>query len=209
MRMAGTITVLKAQTHNKSRVNVYLDGGYAFSLALIHALWLKVGQFLSDEEIAQLKSADTLEQAAEKAAHFVLYRPRSTAEVKRRLQRAGADENTIEHVIERLASAGLLDDASFSEAWVESRLRSSPRSKRMIAWELQQRGVDAQTITASLAEVSDDASAFDAASKRFARLAGLPPLEQKRKLIAYLASKGFDFDTAQEAVERVMTGATE
>ena len=93
MRMAGTITVLKAQTHNKSRVNVYLDGGYAFSLALIHALWLKVGQFLSDEEIAQLKSADTLEQAAEKAAHFVLYRPRSTAEVKRRLQRAGADEH--------------------------------------------------------------------------------------------------------------------
>ena len=79
----------------------------------------------------------------------------------------------------------------------------------MIAWELQQRGVDAQTITASLVEVSDDASAFDAASKRFARLAGLPPLEQKRKLIAYLASKGFDFDTAQEAVERVMTGATE
>ena len=207
MRMAGTITVLKAQANNKTRVNVYLDDEFAFGLALIHALWLKVGQLLSDEDIAQLKSADTLEQAAEKAANFVLYRPRSKDEVRRRLLRAGADENTIEQVIERLTSVGLLDDASFSEAWVESRLRSSPRSKRMIAWELQKRGVDANTVKASLAEVSDDASAFDAASKRFPRLAGLPPLEQKRKLIAHLASKGFDFETAQEAVNKVMSRA--
>ena len=207
MRMAGTITVLKAQANNKTRVNVYLDDEFAFGLALIHALWLKVGQLLSDEDIAQLKSADTLEQAAEKAAHFVLYRLRSKDEVRRRLSRAGADENTIEQVIERLTSVGLLDDASFSEAWVESRLRSSPRSKRMIAWELQKRGVDANTVKASLAEVSDDASAFDAASKRFPRLAGLPPLEQKRKLIAHLASKGFDFETAQEAVDKVMARA--
>jgi regulatory protein len=208
LRMAGMITALKAQAHNKERVSVYLDGEFAFGLALIHALWLKVGQFLSDEEIAQLQSADTLEQAADRAVNFVAYRPRSVAEVRRRLKQANVHADTIEQVIERLVNAGLLDDSSFSKAWTESRLRSNPRSKRMIAWELRQKGVDPKTVSKTLAEVSDETSALDAALKRMPRLAGLPTHEQKRKLITYLAGKGFDFETAEEAADKALLGSS-
>ena len=54
--MAGTITALKFQQRNKERVNVYLDGEFAFGLAATEAAHLRKGQSLSDGEIASLQA---------------------------------------------------------------------------------------------------------------------------------------------------------
>ncbi|MCL5994897.1 MAG: RecX family transcriptional regulator [Chloroflexi bacterium] len=202
--MAGTITALKAQARKKDRVNIYLDGEFAFGLALIHALWLKVGQHLSDDEIATLKEADTLEKAKQRALGLISYRPRGIQEVQRRLQRVGVDAETIGEVVINLRQAGLLDDESFSKTWVESRLEASPRSKRMIAWELRQKGVSETTIQASLQDVQDDNAAYRLALKRWPRVAALEPVaERRRKLTEYLARHGFGFDTIQDVIAKI------
>lgn len=200
--MAGVITALKAQ-RRKERVNVYLDGQFAFGLALVHAVWLKVGQALSDDEIAELRAADTVEQARLRAVDLIAYRPRSVREVQRRLKRAGADDAAIAAVVERLKAAGLLDDDAFSRAWVDSRMRTSPRSKRMIAWELRRKGVNRADIEAALEEVDEEDAAYRAAMQRLPRLRGLAPMERKRKLYDYLARKGFDYETIERAVQQV------
>lgn len=200
--MAGTITALKAQ-RSKERVNVHLDGKFAFGLALIHALWLKVGQHLSDEEIVELRAADTLEKAQQRALNLVSYRPRSVREVRMRLKKAGADDDTIASVVERLKAVGLLDDEAFSRAWVESRLRASPRGKRMIAWELRQKGVSGKAIDSALEEADEEDAAYRAAMKRWPRLQALEPRERKRKLYEYLARNGFDFETINSTFARV------
>lgn len=200
--MAGVITALKAQ-RGKERVNVYLDGQFAFGLALVHAVWLKVGQALSDDEIAELRAADTVEQARLRALDLIAYRPRSVHEVKRRLQRTGADDAAIAAVVERLKEAGLLDDDAFSRAWVDSRMRTSPRSKRMIAWELRQKGVNSADIEAALEEVDEEDAAYRAAMQRLPKLQGLAPMERKRKLYDHLARKGFDYETIERAVQQV------
>lgn len=196
------ITALKAQ-HGKERVNVYLDGQFAFGLALVHALWLKVGQTLSDDEIAELRAADALEQTRLRALDLIAYRPRSVREVQRRLKRAGADDADIAAVVERLKEVGLLDDDAFSRAWVDSRMRVSPRSKRMIAWELRRKGVSSADIQAALEEVDEEDAAYRAAMQRLPKLRGLAPLERKRKLYDYLARKGFDYETIERAVQQV------
>ncbi|MFN4292875.1 MAG: regulatory protein RecX [Thermoflexales bacterium] len=200
--MAGVITALKAQ-RGKERVNVYLDGRFAFGLALVHAIWLKVGQTLSDDEIAELRAADTLEQARLRALNLIAYRPRSVREVQRRLKRAGADDAAITAVIARLKEAGLLDDGAFSQDWVDSRMRVSPRSKRMIAWELRQKGVSSADIEAALEEVDEEDAAYRAVMQRLPKLRGLAPPERKRKLYEYLARKGFDYETIERAVQQV------
>jgi len=199
--MAGTITALKAQ-RGKERVNVYLDGRFAFGLALLHAVWLKVGQTLSDDEIARLRAADTVEQARLRALDLISYRPRSIREVQLRLKKAGADDAAIAQVVERLKEAGLLDDDAFSRAWVDSRMRASPRSKRMIAWELRQKGVSSEDIAAALEEVDEEDAACRAALKRLPRLRGLAPMERKRKLYEHLARKGFEYETIERAIEK-------
>jgi regulatory protein len=204
--MSGTITALKAQARAKDRVNVYLDGKFAFGLALIHAVWLKVGQRLTDEEIAEMQSADTLEKAKQRALGLISYRPRSVQEVRRRLQRAGVDEDRIGEVVASLQQAGLLDDESFSKSWVESRVEASPRSKRMIAWELRQKGVSEPTIQASLESVNEDEAAYRLALKRWPKVAGLETAaERRRKLTEHLARHGFGFDIIKDVIQRLET----
>ncbi len=201
--MAGTITALKAQKRARGRVDVHLDGDVAFSVALIHALWLKIGQTLSDDEIASLRAADTLEQAKQRVVGLLEFRPRSVREVQQRLKRAGVDEATIEQVVDQLKAAGMLDDTAFAAAWVESRLRANPRGKRMLAWELRQKGADPQAIEASLAGVDDSEAAFSAARKRLPRLAALPAPERRRKLIEYLARNGFAFTIIEDVLGKL------
>ena len=87
--MAGKITTLKFQKKNKERVNVYLDGKYAFSLQAILAARLHKGQTLSDEEIEGLLQEDAFQKAYDKTLNFLTYRPRSRAEVRRYLQHKG------------------------------------------------------------------------------------------------------------------------
>ena len=48
------ITAIVSQKGDPDRVNIHLDGEYAFGLAKIIAAWLKVGQELGEEKIASL-----------------------------------------------------------------------------------------------------------------------------------------------------------
>ncbi|MCS7061821.1 MAG: RecX family transcriptional regulator [Anaerolineae bacterium] len=202
--MAGTITALKAQQKARERVTVYLDGEYAFDLAVIHALWLRVGQHLSEQEIETLRAADTLEKAKQRAVDYIAYRPRSVQEVRRRLRKAGASDEVIDQVIISLRAAELLDDESFSRSWVESRLRNKPRSRRLIAHELRQKGVAQSAIEAALERVDDAESAYQAALKRWPKVEAIQPAwQRRRKLSQYLARSGFDYDIIEEAVARV------
>ncbi len=65
--MGRVVTALEAQKRNPNRVNVHLDGGYAFSLSRIVAAWLSVGRDMSDPEIEKLQQDDSFEQAAQVA----------------------------------------------------------------------------------------------------------------------------------------------
>ena len=50
------ITAIKLQRRNHQRVNIYLNGQFAFGLARIVAAWLQVGQNISHEKIEQLRA---------------------------------------------------------------------------------------------------------------------------------------------------------
>ncbi len=119
--VGGQITALKVQKRNPQRVNIYLDGQFALGLARITAAWLRVGQHLSDEKIAQLQAEDGQEVAFQKALRFLEHRPRSESEIRRRLQEHQVGEEVISQTVERLRSNGLVDDDRFAQQWVENR----------------------------------------------------------------------------------------
>lgn len=201
--MAGKITALKVQARNRNRVNVYVDGRFAFGLARITAGWLQVGQPLSDAEIETLLAKDTVEVAHERALKFLSYRPRSEAEVRRNLKSKGVDEPVIETVVTRLKEAGLVDDATFAKLWLENRSTFRPKSRRVLRAELRQKGVSAETAEDMLTETADDEAAERVARARAPRLKGLPREEFLRKLGQFLARRGFDYETISPIVERL------
>jgi regulatory protein len=205
--MAGTITALRFQKRNKNRVNVHLDGQFAFGLAAIAAVRLRVGQTLSDEEIARLQRQDGIERAYERALNFLSYRPRSEAEVRRNLHKKNVEDEVVETVVERLTRAGLLDDREFARYWVENRLQFNPRGARALRQELRQRGVSNSIITDTLAGLNEEAAARKAASAGARRLAHLEPRDFRRRLWAYLARRGFSYTVIETLVEEMLEAA--
>jgi regulatory protein len=197
------ITAIEVQKKHSNRVNIYLDGEFAFGLARITAAWLRVGQELDEKKIEQLQAEDARERALQQALLYLSYRARSESEIRKNLQKHEIPEAVIEETLERLRSNKLADDDQFARAWVENRSNFRPRSRRMMALELRQKGLDDEAMRSALANVDDEALAYEAASKRAARLKGLERSEFKTKLSGFLARRGFSYSVIAPVVTRI------
>jgi regulatory protein len=203
-QMAGKITALVAQKRNKERVNVYIDGEFAFGLALIEALKLHKGQTLTDEEIDRLKALDEVEVAHERALNLLSYRPRSTDEVRRKLQESNKfSENAVDKALEKLERAGLLDDEAFARYWVENRERFSPRSARALRHELRQKGVSDRVVEDAVTSLDEEDAAYRAAQAKLSRYANAEEDEFRKKLGGYLSRRGFSYGTVRDVLDRI------
>jgi len=198
------ITAIEPQQKNPQRVNVYLDGEFAFGLARITTGWLKVGQELSDEKISVLQAEDANELTYQKALHFLSYRPRSTAEVRQNLEKRGTPIALVEETLVRLERAGLVNDRDFAQVWVENRNTFQPRSKSALRFELRRKGLSDEVVQSVLDEkVDEEALAFEAARKYASRLAGREWLDFRQKLSGFLARRGFSYTTITPIVSKV------
>lgn len=202
--MAGTITAIEPQKRNKERVNIYLDGQFAFGLAAIEAVRLRVGQCLSDEEIARLQEQDAIERALQAAIRLLSYRPRSRAELQQRLAQKGYSTQTVEETLDRLERSGLVDDSAFARYWVENRAQGNPRGQPFLHGELAQKGIDRQVIDQALADYDEEAAAAQVAEKIARRLHGLDQATARRRLVNALKRRGFAYDVIEPLVARML-----
>lgn len=202
--MAEKITALRFQKRNKDRVNVYIDGQFAFGLAAIEAAHLRVGQTLSDDDVARLRVRDEVERAYERALNFLSYRPRSEAEVRRNLRKKDVEDEVVEVVIERLTRAGLVDDREFARYWVENRLQFNPRGARALRHELRGKGIPDAIIAGALVDLDEEVAARQVAEAGARRLAHLEPRDFRRKLGAYMARRGFSYAVIEPLIEEML-----
>lgn len=201
------ITAIEVQKRRPNRVNIHLDGEFAFGLARIVAAWLRVGQELSEEKIEELQAKDARERAYQQAMLFLSYRARSESEIRRNLRKHEIPESVIEETLERLRQDGLANDREFASAWVENRTTFRPRSRRMMALELKQKGLDEEAIQSAMENVDDEASAYEAAQKRAARFMGLEWNDFRKKLSEFLARRGYAYSVIAPVVTRVWNEA--
>lgn len=200
--MPNLITGLVIQQHNKERVNVFLDGEYAFAVSLDAALGLKKGQQLSAGEIAGFKQEGESDLAYQRALRYLGMRPRSEQEMSSYLAEKGYAEEVTAAVLARLRTRGYVDDAAFARFWVDNRTRFRPRGARALRYELRQKGLDNPTIDEALEEQDEDAAAWAAAAAKAGRWADLPREEFDKKLIGFLARRGFSYAICRRMADR-------
>lgn len=198
-----TITAIEIQKNNPNRVNIYFDGEFAFGLARIVAAWLKVGQQLEEDKIARLQAEDASEKAYQQAMLFLSYRARSEAEIRQNLRKHEFSETTIEETLERLRQARLADDNEFARAWVENRSTFRPRSRKVLAMELRQKGLPEDAARSALRDVDEAALAYQAAQKRAARFESLEWNDFRKKLSEFLGRRGFPYAIIASTVSRI------
>jgi regulatory protein len=135
--------------------------------------------------------------------------PRTRAQLAAALRRRGVPEDAAEAVLGRFAEVQLIDDATFANAWVESRHYGRGLSGRALAAELRTRGVASGDIQAAVARLDPQQEVETARSLVAARLAatrGQPAPARARRLIAALARKGYSpalaYRLTREALEQ-------
>lgn len=131
-------------------------------------------------------------------------RARTRAELAGQLAKRGYPDDVSARVLDRLAAAGLVDDAEFAEEWVYSRRANAGKGKRALAAELHTKGVEDDVITAVLGGMKPAAERGRAEQLVRARLRrenlGDDEARASRRLVAMLARRGFDQTMACDVV---------
>ena len=123
--------------------------------------------------------------------------------------RKGEDAETVDRVITRLLSQGLLDDSAFAQSFARARVVGAHHSRRRIQQDLARKGVardvsDAAINTVFEAEgVDQQAIVEQVARKKLRLLAKLDPVVRKRRLYGFLARRGYDGTDIRRAMDAI------
>jgi regulatory protein len=135
--------------------------------------------------------------------------PRTRAQLADALRRRGVPDEAAEAVLARFAEVGLIDDAMFAAAWVESRHRGRGLGRRALTAELSRRGVDRAEIQSAVDQLSPEtelATARALVERRMGSSAGQPAAVRMRRLAGMLARKGYPpglaYQVVREALQR-------
>ncbi len=194
---------------NGRTVTVELDGAETFPLSKSAAAGLHPGQSLDAQEIERRKRESRLEDSYGGCLGLFARRPRSRAEIERYLLGRKLADSEREAVLARLSERGWINDREFARVWVENRQEFRPRSSRALQMELRRFGVPEDETREALQGMDEAAAALSAARKKAARLAravGKDPEARhqfQKKMTAYLASRGFDYELSRETARSV------
>lgn len=197
------ITALKADSRHSSRIQVDLDGRRWRAIPVAAAAGLSVGMTLDPAAQQRIEDQSSEATALERVGRLLVARPRSEAEVRQRLERAGYPPETTQRVLERLRRSGDVDDGAFARVWVENRMAFRPRGAAMLRSELRRKGVAPTAIDSALAEVDEPEAAWAAAQRVAQRWPNLETSARRQKRYAYLQRRGFDHDTIRLVLRRL------
>jgi regulatory protein len=209
--MMSTITALRLGKSAKKRVNLFLDGKFAFSMDRDKVVQerLKVGLALSQDRLDVLMTSLRLSRCFDAAYHYLSYRPRSEAEMRERLQRRGFPKEHIEMTLGKLKEQGLLNDMSFARFWAENRATFRPRSRGLTRSELRKKGVAEEVISQAVGGIDEAESAYRAAIIKARRLSRLDYPEFRQRLGEFLRRRGFTYNIISQTIRRVWQEKTE
>lgn len=213
------ITDISQQKNNPKRVNVFLDGEFAFGISfdLRYVKKLEIGKNISEKQIQLIIRLDQIERLFNKALKFLSYRPRSEKEIRDHLLRKGRligieksedekeqYEKSVNLVIEKLKRVGQIDDNEFANWWVEQRKKFRIRGNRLIKMELLQKGVDKELIDEKLNRENKDEDlilAEKVALKKVVSYKRLDKNEFRIKMGQFLARRGFEWGVIKKVVD--------
>ena len=198
------ITALEPDPRRPGSVRVLVDGRPFATVDRSAASELEPGRPLDVPLAERLAQAADDEAAYRTVLRALERRPHARADLGRRLLRRGLAADAVEAALSRAERAGLLDDATFARHYVATRADRG-RGPARILRDLLAMGVARPHADRALAEqwpAGADRRALPAAlaAKRAAQLGDLARPVKRRRLLAFLARRGFTGSEALEAV---------
>ena len=202
----ATVSSLVPDARRAGAVKVEVDGRLMWTVTREAAEQegLREGQVLDEPLAERLERAADEEAAVRSALRCLERRAFARHDLSRRLVRKGHQERAVEAALDRVDEMGLLDDAAFAEQYVQSKAPRGQGPRRLLH---DLRGLGVADDVASEAVMLTFPPGYDLgpvvqelAAKRAAQLGALPPAVKRRRLMAYLARRGFGGSEVLEAV---------
>jgi regulatory protein len=203
-------------------------------IAVVAQEALRPGLACPPAMVARLEGANAFQQYYARALNFLAVRPRSEAEVRRRLREKGTPPEVIDAVVARLLRVGYLDDAAFARFWIGERARSNPRGARLLRSELRTKGVAPAVIDQALTDFEEEAApvpgalrppsghgvadalgeesrevheALGLAQRKLRAYASLDPAVVRRRLSGFLLRRGYGYGTVARVLKYALADA--
>jgi regulatory protein len=148
----------------------------------------------SERPESEPRASDPEARARQICLRLLIAAPRTRAELAAALGRRGVPGEAAEAVLGRFTDVGLIDDAAFARAWVESRHYSRGLSRRSLSAELRRHGVEAEEIREAVSTLDPEqevATARRLVEQKMAGTRGQPPEVRIRRAAGTLARKGY------------------
>ena len=141
------ITKIEAQK-KKGRYNIYLNDTFAFGVdeTTVVKYALFKGTELTKEQIEEIQHDDCIQQAYQKALHFLNFKLRSTKEVYEKLEKLEFDEEIINEVLGKLHEQNFINDTFYAESYLNQAKFVTFKGPKSVVFDLQKKGISDKVI---------------------------------------------------------------
>jgi len=205
----AVITKIEVQKRNNERVNIYLDGEYAFSISmeLVYKEGLKSKMEIDIDRLRDIADKEGYLKCKSTALKIIEKSYKTEKEMRDKLKQKEYTDNQVEKTIEFLREYNFINDESYVNAYVNDKISSRGRQK--IKYDLIRKGIDSNLIDEKLSNIdSDDEknTAFNLAKKKYNNIKKSESDSYKLsgKLYRFLMSKGYNYEIIKDVVRKVM-----
>ncbi len=212
------ITEIQPQKKNPNRYNIFVDDSFfcGVSTLAIAKYQLYKGKEIENDQLQKISKNEIYLRFLDRATTYIARAVKSEKDVRTYLKQLifkkkgkwfeeGIDldfDKLIEKVVTQLKKYKFIDDERYAKLFVESRVRSRPRSKSVLRSELLSKGIDRDTVKSVLeSELTDDSQLIlSVYSKRF-KEAEFALTDRKK--VDFLRRKGFNWDEISKLEKRL------
>jgi regulatory protein len=204
--MTYRITHIEHQKKDKGRVNLYLDGAFAFGLSeeVVLKHHLNEGDEIEESTINDVLLFEEIIKAKQKALSLLSYRARSVDELKKRLKDKGFSEQIIIFVVKDFLRVGLLNDKEFASSYAQTRMIQKPMSKELLFKELAAKGIDEETALQTINAAYGEKTEYDVARDLIKKKKNKIYTNEKnieKKISDFLFRRGFKWEVISSVIQ--------
>jgi regulatory protein len=171
---------------------------------------LKKGMGVSSDRFSFLIDENRRYYVKLRAIRLLARRPHSEKEIRTKLYQKKYEKEMINDVIDELKEKELLDDYKFAQIFTEEKMRTKLWGEKKMKGELIKKGISRELISQVIEEKFPEGNklndAIILAEKKMKTLLhkNLEKRKLAEKIYSYLSSRGYDYETSREAVEKVL-----
>ena len=136
----------------------------------------------------------TITRGLNMVLNYLSYQARTIHEIQKYIIKKGFNDDISKKIIEILKSKNYLNDKEFVKLFIETKIKTKPKSKFALQYELEKKGINSCDIEAFLITYDDHDLALKAVRPKIKIWQNLDADKFKKKMMNFLQYRGFNYD---------------